>query len=153
MCGQNTQHFRPTQPTTSSTLERERSQSAPPTPPSQSTNSNNDIPRHENSTSSSHLDARSESILQSVKGNSDHTEVTSFPPPSSLPSQVEFTTASTKKVTHKKTRKIARTQNSANKFPDEKGNLMLSWVKRKLSPEKEADTTCISKSHRSELSS
>ena len=44
------------------------------------------------------------------------------------------------------------TPNPASKVPDEKGNLMLSWVKRKLSPEKESDTTTSTKMHKGELS-
>ena len=103
---QNEKKSQKSMPTTSSTLEMSHS---PPTPPSQSTNSNNDIPRHVNSTSSSHLDVRSESTLYSailsVKGKIEHTEVTSFQPSSPPPPRVEFTTPSTKKVIHKKTRK------------------------------------------------
>ena len=141
----------------------ERSNSLPHLPIKQDTVPNNDISTYqEASTSSCLIDERSEitprvsTLIVKCAKEKNTEEIQIPPPPSPLPPQVNFSTPSTKRVNQKKSRKITSksmtTPNPVRKVPDEKGNLMLSWVKRKLSPEKESDTTTGTKMHKGELS-
>ena len=157
----NSKHDEQSMPVTSPTMER--SNSLPHLPIKQYTVSNNDISTYqEASTSSCLIDERSEitprvsTLIVKCAKEKNTEEIQIPPPPSPLPPQVNFSTPSTKRVNQKKSRKITSksmtTPNPISKVPDEKGNLMLSWVKRKLSPGKESDTTTSTKMHKGELS-